>query len=251
MRWKITLAYDGTNYGGWQRQNNALTVQEVLEVCLSKVCRQPIYLAGCGRTDSGVHASYYVAHFDTPTEELVANNKDSLSHDQVIFRINKLLPPDISVFQIDSVEDTFHSRFSARKRMYQYHIRYKKSAFHPKYAWWYQPHLDVEAMNKASQLLLGDNNFAAFCKGEIPRNNPNCIVYFAQWEKTHEEIIFTIQASRFLRNMVRSLVKALVEVGTHKITVEEFKAIFDSGIGRNEIGRSVPPNGLFLCDVQY
>lgn len=251
MRWKITLAYDGTNYGGWQRQNNATTVQEVLEASLSKVCRQPIYLAGCGRTDSGVHASYYVAHFDTPSTDLVANNKDNLDNDQVIFRINKLLPSDISVFSIEATTDEFHSRFTARKRTYQYHIRYKKSAFHPKYAWWYQPNLDVEAMNEASKLILGDNNFAAFCKGEIPRNNPNCVVFQAEWIKTTEEIIFTIQANRFLRNMVRSLVKALVEVGTHKITVQDFKDILDSGVGRNEIGRSVPPNGLFLCNVEY
>lgn len=240
MRYKIELAYNGSNYAGWQIQPNAPTVQAAIDKALSTLCNQPIETMGCGRTDSGVHASYFVAHFDGPE-----NLPDDLAH-----RLNKMIPIDIHVMTAQPCEPNFHARFDAILREYQYHIQTKKDPFAPHTFWWNAQCLDVDAMNHCATKLIGERSFWAFCKGEAPNNNPNCMVFQAHWLATDLGYVFTIQANRFLRNMVRAIVGTLIEVGLGKISIEEFQRILDTG-NRSDAGASVPAEGLFLTHVVY
>lgn len=240
MRYKIELAYNGSNYAGWQIQPNASTVQEVLDRALSTIANTPIETMGCGRTDAGVHAKFFVAHFDGP---------DSLPTD-LAYRLNKMLPADVKIISTTTCADDFHARFDATLREYEYHIQDHKDPFSPKTFWWYAHDLNLEAMNRCSATLLGVHDFSAFCKGEAPNNNPKCTVFKAEWKKTSNGYMFTIQANRFLRNMVRAIVGTLVDVGLGKISTAEFHQIFAQG-NRSEAGNSVPAEGLFLTKVEY
>lgn len=240
MRYKIELAYDGTHFGGWQVQNNAVTVQGEINKALSQICNQPIETMGCGRTDAGVHASYFIAHFDGP---------ENIPHDLAI-RLNKMLPSGIGIQKITTVSEDFHARFSAVRREYQYHINRSKNPFNGNFSLWLTAELDLEAMNKCAQAIIGNHGFQAFCKGEIPNENPNCDVNFACWEATKTGYTFKIQANRFLRNMVRALVGTMIEVGQGKISSADFEAIFLGG-SRSEAGASAPAQGLHLTDVKY
>ena len=240
MRYKIELAYNGSNYAGWQIQPNAPTVQDALDRALSTIANTPIETMGCGRTDAGVHAKYFVAHFDGP-ENLPAD----LGH-----RLNKMLPADIKIFAVAPCADDFHARFDATLREYEYHIQDGKDPFAPKTFWWYAHSLNIEAMNHCAALLVGQHDFSAFCKGEAPNNNPLCTVFKAEWTTMGNGYCFTIQANRFLRNMVRAIVGTLVDVGLDKISVGEFQQIFAKG-NRSDAGNSVPAEGLFLTKVEY
>ena len=240
MRYKIELAYDGTLFGGWQVQNNAITVQGEIDKALSQVCNQPIETMGCGRTDAGVHASYFVAHFDGP---------DTIPGDLDI-RLNKMLPNSIGIKQITATSEDFHARFSAIRREYHYHIHRSKNPFNANTSWWLSTELNVAAMNQCASTLIGKHAFQAFCKGEIPNNNPVCEVFIAEWTTTEAGYTFKIQANRFLRNMVRALVGTMVEVGQGKISPANFEAIFAGG-SRSEAGASAPAQGLHLTDVKY
>lgn len=240
MRYKIELAYNGTRYAGWQIQPNAPTVQEAIDKALSTLCNQPIETMGCGRTDTGVHAKYFVAHFDGP-ETLPTD----LAH-----RLNRMVSEDIRILSANPCDPTFHARFDATLREYEYHIRAQKDPFAPKTFWWNAQELHVDAMNHCANMLVGEHNFSAFLKGEAPNNNPLCTVFLARWSKTTESLVFTIQANRFLRNMVRAIVGTLIEVGQGKMSSNEFKSILDHG-SRSDAGASAPAEGLFLTKVVY
>ena len=240
MRYRIDLSYVGTRYHGWQSQPNATSVQETLEDALGKVLREKISVTGCGRTDTGVHAEYYVAHFDANAEI------DSKTTD----RINGLLPDDISVFSIEHADENFHARFDAKKRSYKYVITQRKNPFLKGFAWYVRNPLDLPKMQEAANRLFDYTDFTSFSKLHTDVKTNNCKIYRAEFEKDDNIIVFRISADRFLRNMVRAIVGTLVDVGKGKITVDDFCKIIELK-DRCEAGQSVPADGLFLTEVEY
>ncbi len=254
-RYRLDLRYDGSDFHGWQIQNNAPSVQDTLQKALSILLREPCEIVGCGRTDTGVHAQFYVAHFDSLA--LKSENFGQFgSLDQLTYRLNNLLPESIYIIDCIEVSEEFHARFTATKRGYKYFLETSKNPFNSKYSWLYPHELDLNAMNQAASLMLGRHNFQSFCKGETPNNSYDCEVFTAEWQKVEatglgsEQIVFHIEANRFLRNMVRATVGTLLLVGRHKITLEEFQRILDAK-NRSDAGNSVPAKGLFLWSVEY
>ena len=242
MRYFIELQYDGTAYFGWQRQPNATTVQGTIEAKLSMLRGVPTEIVGAGRTDTGVNASYYVAHFDSDSE---------VDCSQLVYKLNKVLPPDIAILSIREVEPTKHARFDAREREYTYYITSKKSPFRRFSAWYYAVELDVEAMNEAAKRLLEYDDFTTFAKLNSNNKTNICQISHARWESLPDGTLrFTIRADRFLRNMVRAIVGTLVDVGRGRYTVEQFDDIVRSkDLSRSSTG--APAVGLFLSDVKY
>lgn len=242
MRYFIELAYDGTNYHGWQIQPNGISVQETVQSALSTVLRQPIEIVGAGRTDTGVHAAKMYAHFDSTNIEDLSLLENKLS---------KLLPPDISVNRIFPVRDEAHARFDAIYRTYQYHIVTRKDPFLRHYAWRISFHLDFDLMNEAAKILFEYTDFTSFSKLHTDVKTNNCRIMRAEWTQVSPyEWVFTIQADRFLRNMVRAIVGTLIEVGRGKLTIEGFRNVIEQK-DRCAAGSSVPGNALFLVDIGY
>ena len=242
MRYCIIFAYDGTAYHGWQLQPNAPTVQQEMEKALRMVLRADVGVVGAGRTDTGVHARMMACHFDCEEE---------LDCPHLAFKLNCLLPPDIAVSEVKAVAPDWHARFSAIARTYHYYIITRKDAFlHPYALRLYFP-LDVERMNKAARLLLDHKDFGCFCKSHSDNKTNLCIVTEAQWTTTDDGmLVFRITANRFLRNMVRAIVGTLIEVGTGKMSIDDFRQVLLSG-KRTEAGESVPAKGLFLERITY
>lgn len=241
-RYRLNLQYLGSNYCGWQIQQNGITVQQVLQEKLSQLCNSPVELVGCGRTDSGVHARRFTAHFDF----------DGEIPTDLAYRINKMLPNDISVFDCQAISPEFHARFSAIRRSYEYYIHLEKNAFLSQTSWW-NPQLasaDIDLANQAASWMIGTHPFSAFCKGEIPNNNPLCEVFEANWSQTECGWVFRITANRFLRNMVRATVGTLLDVAQKRSSMEEFRSLLMGG-NRSDAGNSVPACGLFLTEVHY
>jgi tRNA pseudouridine38-40 synthase len=243
-RYFLKLAYNGSAYGGWQIQPNADTVQQWIENGLSSILGIRTGVTGCGRTDAGVHASTFYAHFD---HEEVFSEK-ALKH--LTFRLNRFLPQDIVVFEITPVIPVAHARFSASWREYEYLIISQKDPFNFHHAFYVPGELDVEKMNFCTALLIGRHNFQSFSKVNTQVNNFFCDVKFARWIEQGHMLSFTIKADRFLRNMVRAIVGTLLDVGKGKITQEEFQQIIDSR-SRQKAGYSVPAKGLTLTGVGY
>lgn len=241
MRYFIQLAYNGTAYHGWQYQPNASSVQETLNNALSILLNSPISIMGAGRTDTGVHASQMYAHFDYEMK---------LQTTSVVHKLNSFLPVDIVVYDIISVSDEAHCRFDAIQRTYEYHINTIKNPFLDKLSWYYNQELDVDVMNKAASILLKHTNFQCFSKVKTDVNTFDCTIFEANWSQNKDRLIFTISANRFLRNMVRSIVGTLVNVGLHKINLIEFEAIIESK-NREKAGFSVPAHGLYLTKITY
>ncbi|MBQ1694632.1 MAG: tRNA pseudouridine(38-40) synthase TruA [Bacteroidales bacterium] len=240
MRYKIELSYVGTCYHGWQSQPNASSVQQTLEDALGKVLREPISITGCGRTDTGVHAEYYVAHFDANAE---IDNK-------LVDRLNGFLPYDISVFAISHTDENFHARFDAKKRSYKYVITQRKNPFLKGFSWYVRCPLDIAKMQEAANKLFDYIDFTSFSKLHTDVKTNNCRICRADFEVNGDLIVFRISADRFLRNMVRAIVGTLVEVGKGKLSVEDFCRIIEMK-DRCEAGQSVPAEGLFLTEVEY
>ena len=238
----MELAYDGTNYHGWQIQPNATTVQETLEKALSTLLKEEIAVTGAGRTDTGVHASWFVAHFDVTTA--VA---DEL---QLTYKLNRFLPADIRIYKIFLVDDRLHARFSATYREYRYMIRSAKPVFNRDYCHYHYGELDLDKMNQAAEALFSYTDFTSFSKLHTDVKTNDCKIMAARWEKVDEGYEFTIRADRFLRNMVRSIVGTMLEVGTGKITLEEFRGIIEAK-DRGRAGMSAEARGLFLTDIGY
>jgi len=240
MRFFIELSYKGTNYHGWQVQPNASSVQFEINKALSTVFNTKIEVTGAGRTDAGVHAKQMFAHFDFLEE---------FEKEQIILKLNSFLPNEIAIHSLFEVKDDANCRFDALSRTYQYHITYKKNPFNSA-AYLLYKSLDLEAMNSACQHLLGKQDFTSFSKVNTQTFTNNCNVMIAKWEQKQDELIFSIKADRFLRNMVRAIVGTLLDVGKGKINPEQVKEIIAKK-DRREAGTSVPAHALFLTKVEY
>ena len=241
MRYFLDVAYNGTHYHGWQVQQNAHTVQAELEGALSKLLRTTIGIIGSGRTDTGVHAEQQLVHLDWEGE---------LDTEQLHFRLNALLPPDIAVKRIFPVHPKVHARFSALFRSYEYRISRQKNPFLQKLTYVNVRPLDVELMNKAADLLLQWEDFECFSKVHTEVKHFRCTIKEARWVEEGDLLVFYIRANRFLRNMVRAIVGTLLEVGQHRMSVAEFQQVLESR-DRSMAGRSAPAQGLFLTKVTY
>lgn len=241
MRYFIEFSYNGKNYFGYQIQPKEITVQEELEKALSTILRQPIKTTGAGRTDTGVHARKIFAHFDFEAE----------LDPQLTYKLNSFLPPDISIQRIFKVKTDFHARFDATYRTYEYLISLKKNPFTQDSSWqMWKRNLNVEKMNEACKILFEYQDFTSFAKLHTDNKTNICKIYKAMWEKQGDELKFTISADRFLRNMVRSIVGTMVEIGNEKFPPEHLRSIIEAK-NRNTAGTSAPAQGLFLVDVGY
>lgn len=240
MRYVIHLAYNGTAYCGWQSQPELPTVQDTLEEALTTLLRTPVAVVGCGRTDSGVHASDFYAHFDFQSE-LDPN---------FVFKINNYLPTDIRIFDIFQVSQSFHARFSAVSRTYQYYVSTSKLPFcQGQYCRiFFNP--DIDAMNVAAKVLMEYDDFTSFAKLHTDNKTNICQLHEARWDRQGEMLVFTIKANRFLRNMVRSVTGTLLDVGRGKLDIEGLRAIVEQK-NRCAAGVSMPAQGLFLTNVAY
>lgn len=242
-RYFITFSYDGTNYHGWQIQPNANTVQQELQRALSILLRKDIEVVGAGRTDTGVHARKMAAHFDW--------DGDALDGKQTAYRLNRILPRDIAVYNVFLVSQEMHARFSATSRTYHYYIHTQKDPFLRHYSLQVHYPLDFDKMNEAAKSFLDHQDYAAFCKAGGDNKTTICYVSTAKWVKTSPTSwYFEITANRFLRNMVRAVVGTLLDVGRGKISMEQFQNILENG-SRSDAGESMPGNALFLEDVSY
>jgi len=239
MRYFIEFMYDGTNYHGWQYQPNAISVQLKLEESMSIIMQEKIELVAAGRTDTGVHAKQMFAHFDS---------EKSLSQ-ALLYRINNILPVDIAIIKLFKVNKNAHARFSALSRTYNYCISKNKNPFN-NYCYFYNRQLDVIKMNQGAQCLVGKHDFTSFSKGKTSTYTNDCEISILSVEKHKDEILFVIKSNRFLRNMVRSIVGTLVEVGELKIPVSRLKEILENK-NRSLAGKSMPAIGLSLVSIEY
>lgn len=242
QRYFLNFSYDGSNYHGWQMQPNAFTVQELMTSALRKLFEKDLSLTAAGRTDAGVHALDMTAHFDTsfPIDDLQAMAK----------KIDRMLPPDVAIHSLRKVRPDAHARYDAISRTYQYRILLEKDPFLNKYSTrlYYEP--DLAAMNAAAARLPDYEDFTSFSKVHTEVKTFICKISRAEWERRGKEMIFTIQADRFLRNMVRAIVGSLLEVGKAKKSVEEFCAVIEAR-DRCKAGTSMPARALFLKEVKY
>ena len=241
-RYFIYFSYNGTAYHGWQVQPNGISVQEVLTRALSTILRADIEITGAGRTDTGVHAKQMVAHFDFEDELPSAYD--------LAAKLNSFLPKDIAIFKILEVLPHAHARFDAISRRYEYHIITRKDVFKNEMATRLSDQLDFEAMNNAASILKEYQDFTSFSKLHNDAKTNICKITQAEWVQQNDEWVFIIQANRFLRNMVRAIVGTLLEVGRHKLSLDEFRAVIDAK-NRCNAGTSVPAHGLYLVDIQY
>ena len=241
-RFFINLSYNGKNYCGWQIQPNAVSVQQTLQESLSTLMRKIIDIVGAGRTDSGVHARTMIAHFDW--------DGDAFDNDELCMKMNRFLPKDISIHSIKEVTSDAHARFSAISRTYSYTVTTKKDAFlyDYKYRLFFKP--DIEVMNHLCNILLETDDFTSFSKLHTDVKTNICNVKYARWEQNGDDFVFTIQADRFLRNMVRSIVGTLLQAGRGRLSESEFRQIIDAK-DRGVAGESAPAHALFLENVEY
>ena len=242
MRYFIELQYDGAAYCGWQRQPNESTVQGTIEQKLSMLLRRDTEIVGAGRTDTGVNASFYIAHFDSDA---------TIDCKQLAYKLNKVLPDDIAILRIYEVEANKHARFDASEREYTYLLTQHKAPFRRFSAWRFEVDLDVEAMNRAAAKLLIHEDFTSFAKLNSNNKTNICHITHAEWQREVDGTLrFTIRADRFLRNMVRAIVGTLVDVGRGRYSVEEFEdIILSKDLSRSSAG--APACGLFLSGVKY
>lgn len=243
-RFFIRLAYDGSLYNGWQVQPNGRSLQATLEESMAVCFGQKIEVTGAGRTDTGVHAAEMYAHFDLSFD--IGEEK----FPQTIWKLNNLLPTDIVVYDIIPVGADAHARFDAVSRTYRYHILTRKNPFRERFCWYWQGRLDVEIMNGAAEMLLGKHDFQCFSKVNTDVSNFLCEVTEAFWKEEGDELVFTITANRFLRNMVRAIVGTLYDIGRGKTRPSEIKSIMESH-NRSKAGSSVPAKGLILTRIVY
>lgn len=242
MRYFIHLAYDGTNYHGWQIQPDANSVQEELQKALSVLIRREIEIVGAGRTDAGVHARRMVAHFDFD---------GPLDCQQTAYRLGRMLPRDIAICRIEPVADGMHARFSATRRTYHYYLHTERDPFCRQYSCELHYELDFQLMNEAGRILCTYDDFGAFCKSHSDVKTTLCHVTEARWiQVDSSHWYFRISANRFLRNMVRAVVGTMIDVGRHRVTLDEFRKIVE-GKQRTQAGESMPAHALFLEDVAY
>jgi tRNA pseudouridine38-40 synthase len=242
MRFFLEIQYDGTNYHGWQKQPNANSVQAVLESKLSQLFQCDILTMASGRTDTGVHCSQQFVHFDTDNLNMIP---------QLEFKLNKMLPSDISIPSIRRVKPETHTRFDATKRSYIYHIHQDKNPFLTRFSHQFFKKLDFTKMNRACEILKEYDDFEAFSKTNTDVKTTICQIHYAEWKQVAQgRSEFHISANRFLRGMVRLITGAMLDVGTGKISPEEFRNLIESK-SRNRARHVVPACGLFLSKVEY
>ncbi|MBX6380923.1 tRNA pseudouridine(38-40) synthase TruA [Thermoflavifilum aggregans] len=239
-RYFMEIAYKGTRYAGFQKQKNALTVQQVIEDALSVLLKQPVPIMGSSRTDTGVHARKNVVHFDAA---------DSLP-EHLHYQLNAVLPHDIAVHTIYKVREKAHARFSALSRKYEYVIYFQKNPFLKDFGYYFPYPLDMDALQACANLIPAYKDFRSFSKKRTQVKTFICHIQEARWEKQEDRLIFHIRANRFLRGMVRGLVATQLKVGRGKITIDDFRHIIESQDHRLA-SFAVPPDGLYLCEVQY
>lgn len=241
MRYFIELAYNGKAYHGWQYQPGAVSVQETLEKGLFTILQKETPVVGAGRTDTGVHASQYFAHFEGGE---IKNKKSFL------YKLNSVLPPDIAINNVFEVREDAHARFDAVSRSYKYYIIQHKDPFLAERAHFVKNELDIEKMNRAAGKLKNYTDFKCFSKSKTDVKTYNCKVMEAVWTQEGPLLVFNITADRFLRNMVRAIVGTLLEIGLHKLDEEDLHKILESR-DRQMAGTSVPAKGLFLTGIGF
>jgi tRNA pseudouridine38-40 synthase len=241
FNYKLTIQYDGTNYAGWQIQHNAQSVQEVIKSSIQQILQEEVNLIGAGRTDAGVHALGQVANF-------VLN--EDLDLFKFKYSLNAVLPNDISITNIEPVEEKFHSRFDAKKRAYIYLISNQKSPFFYRYSYFYYAELDSQKLNELSSILIGSKDFTSFSKNNPDVQNKICEVYDVRWRKEKNLFIFYIEANRFLYGMVRAIVGSLLKAYSSEEGIKYLEKIFIQA-NRDAAADAVPAKGLFLNKVKY
>lgn len=234
------LAYNGGNYCGWQVQRNGVSIQELIEKALAILLRVPTPILGAGRTDAGVHARQMIAHFDAEVEDTVMLTE----------KLNRILPKDITIYKTIRVKDDAHARFDATSRLYKYYITTQKDPFLYPYKYKVHGNIDLDIMNRCSDILFDYVDFTSFSKLHTDVKTNDCTIMYARWEKEGEDYIFTIKANRFLRNMVRAIVGTLLEAGRGKLDEAGMRRIIEAK-DRSVAGCSVPGNALFLEEVEY
>lgn len=241
QRYFLALKYDGTNYHGWQIQDNANTVQAEINKALSTLLQQETNVTGAGRTDTGVHAKELYVHFDV---------ENKLDEKHLHFKLNNILPFDISCTSVKEVNTDAHARFSATSRTYEYWITTEKNPFLINKAYLFNKPLNIVLMNEAAELIKKYTDFSCFSKSNTDTFTNNCEITYAKWEEHNDKLVFTITANRFLRNMVRAIVGTLLEIGIDKINLKDLEEIILSK-NRSNAGTSVPAHGLYLTEVKY
>ena len=242
MRYFIYFSFNGKHYHGWQKQKNSLTVQEKIEESLSVLLKDKILVTGAGRTDAGVHAKEMVAHFDF-NEHFENSNK-------LVFKLNQFLSNDISVKSLKSVKNNAHARFDAISRTYEYHISRDKDVFSEEYSYHLNYSLNKKKINEAIKIIINNKDFKCFTKSKTNVTNYICNIIYSKWMEFDKKYVFKITANRFLRNMVRSIVGTLIDVGLEKTSIDDFIEIIMSK-NRSMAGYSVPAKGLFLTKISY
>jgi tRNA pseudouridine38-40 synthase len=245
-RYFLKLSYNGTNFNGWQVQDNTPnTVQQTVQEKISLLLKENIELVGCGRTDAGVHAKNYIAHFDSNGPNLITNKA------HWIYKFNTIMPPEISIQDIIQVDEKTHARFDAISRTYYYFLHQQKNPFIDRFSYYVYGDIDFELMNKAALILTEYKDFTSFSKLNTQTKTNNCKITKAIWQKVGDgEWRFTVRSDRFLRGMVRAIVGTLLQVGKNKITLEEFRKIIEAK-DRSKAGNNVPANALFLVAIEY
>lgn len=241
FRYRIDLSYRGTNYHGWQIQENARTVQYEINKALSLLLSEDIETVGCGRTDTGVHAKKYIAHFDSLKE---------IDSNTIVYKLNGMLGADIAIHKILVASPDFHARFGALSRKYKYFVHLKKNPFLNDSSYFCPYILDLDKMNLATQFLLGCRDFTSFSKSNTDTKTNICTIEEAEWISTENGLEFSIVADRFLRNMVRAITGTFIDIGRGKLETVDMERIICSE-DRSKAGPSVPAKGLFLWDVRY
>lgn len=241
MRYFLDISYLGTQFHGWQIQPNGNTVQAEIEKALSTILKNEISILGSGRTDTGVHATQQIAHFDFVS---------AIETPDLVYKLNSFLPKDISINQMQLVVDEAHSRFDAKKRTYHYHLNQTKNPFKTGSSYYFNKELDIDLILEACELIKGWQNFECFSKVHTEVNNFKCEIYQIGWTQKGGEHLFVVCANRFLRGMIRAMVGTLLDVGMSKTSIPRFMEILKSG-DRQKAGRAVPAHGLFLERVAY
>lgn len=243
LRYFIFISYKGTFYHGWQVQPNSVTVQRLLDEALTTIFSENISTTGAGRTDTGVHALAFCAHFDSSTDNLDTDKN-------LIYKLNSLLPKDISVTSLRKVIPEANARFSALSRTYKYFISREKDPFSADSSWRVHGNIKIQSMNDASELLLMHSDFTSFSRLHSNAKTNICKIYSAKWDEIGNQLIFTIKADRFLRNMVRAIVGTMIDIGLGKMNLNKFEEIINS-MDRSKAGKSAPAKGLFLTEIEY
>lgn len=242
QRYFMRISYKGTNYSGWQIQPNAISVQEVIQINLSKLNRKKeVKIMGCGRTDAGVHAVNYFAHMDFPIID---------DTEKFLFKLNHMLPHDIAIHGLRAMPEKAHTRFDAISREYKYYFHFDKDPFLEDRSVRLSDKINKDVMERGAKMLLNYSDFESFSRVNTDVKNFICKLSHAGWESNGNQLVFTIKANRFLRNMVRAIVGTLVYLGEGKITLTEFEAIINAK-DRTKAGKSAPAKGLILTEIAY